>query len=193
MRQETVRNLYGTDYGFGLFKYKACDFCDDVFAETADIVVGDAWLPKYLHEGHSLVVTRSKLFDDIIASATISKELQTDCISKEEASASQDAGLRHRKNLISYRLYLEEKKGNWHPRKRHYSSNKFSLRNKLIQRLRILAREKSAEYYYDNMKRKDFALFKKRMNKYFFLYRSLYGHPLKRAFKLFFALINFIR
>ena len=23
VRQETVRNLYGTDYGFGLFKYKA--------------------------------------------------------------------------------------------------------------------------------------------------------------------------
>ena len=48
------------------FKYKACDFCDDVFAETADVVVGDAWIPKYLTQGNSLVVTRSSLFDSLI-------------------------------------------------------------------------------------------------------------------------------
>lgn len=35
--------LFGTDWGMGAFKYKSCDFCDDVFAETADMVLGDAW------------------------------------------------------------------------------------------------------------------------------------------------------
>lgn len=38
-----TNNLFGTDWSAGAFKYKACDFCDDVFAETADIVIGDAW------------------------------------------------------------------------------------------------------------------------------------------------------
>ncbi len=39
-------SIYGLNWGYGLFKYKACDFCDDVMGETADITIGDAWLPK---------------------------------------------------------------------------------------------------------------------------------------------------
>lgn len=41
--------------------YKACDFCDDVFAETADIALGDAWLPEYVQDGNgtNVVVTRN--------------------------------------------------------------------------------------------------------------------------------------
>ena len=30
-----------------MLKYKACDFCDDVFGEVADVVFGDAWVEKY--------------------------------------------------------------------------------------------------------------------------------------------------
>ena len=37
--------LFGSNWGLGFFKYKACDFCDDVVAETADVSLGDAWLP----------------------------------------------------------------------------------------------------------------------------------------------------
>ncbi len=34
----------------GFFKYKACDYCDDVFAETADICFGDAWIEPYVSD-----------------------------------------------------------------------------------------------------------------------------------------------
>ena len=49
-----VNELYGSNWGWGVFKYKACDFCDDVLAETADLTIGDAWLPRYMddHEGN---------------------------------------------------------------------------------------------------------------------------------------------
>jgi len=40
-------SLYGMDWGMGFFKYSACEFCDDVLAETADATVGDAWLPGH--------------------------------------------------------------------------------------------------------------------------------------------------
>ena len=44
--QRDVFDLDGTDgLGLGFFKYKACDYCDDVAGETADITLGDAWLP----------------------------------------------------------------------------------------------------------------------------------------------------
>ena len=113
----SVKQMFGTDYGFGLFKYKACDFCDDVIAETADVVVGDAWLPEYMDKGHSLVVTRTSLMDDIIRNYTQSGELITDEVSKDSVLISQDAS-RHRKDTISYRLYLELKSNKWFPTKK---------------------------------------------------------------------------
>ena len=186
----TVKQLFGTDYGFGLFKYKACDFCDDVFAETADVVVGDAWIPKYLNQGNSLLVTRSSLVDALIKRYTQKGELITDRITIDEAIASQDAGLRHRKDTISYRLYLEKKKKKWVPLKRSYSHNHFSIRTKLIQRLRILAREKSTEYYYHNLQTPNFRRFKAKVNYLFGIYKSLYGKVWLRPLKLLLALLN---
>ena len=47
-----TNQLFGADWGAGAFKYKACDFCDDVFAETADVVLGDAWLPEYVQDSY---------------------------------------------------------------------------------------------------------------------------------------------
>lgn len=62
-----THNLFGTDWGSGAFKYKACDFCDDVFAETADVVVGDAWLPKYVQDGKgtNILVVRNQAIQNL--------------------------------------------------------------------------------------------------------------------------------
>ncbi|MBK6959457.1 MAG: Coenzyme F420 hydrogenase/dehydrogenase, beta subunit C-terminal domain [Nitrosomonas sp.] len=46
----------GINWGMGLFKPKACDYCDDVFAETADIAVMDGWLPQYAINGRGIQV-----------------------------------------------------------------------------------------------------------------------------------------
>ena len=42
--------LRGQNWGLGYFKTLSSDFTDDVFNETADIVVGDAWLPDYTED-----------------------------------------------------------------------------------------------------------------------------------------------
>ena len=34
------------DWGMGIFKLGACDYCDDIVGETADISFGDAWLRR---------------------------------------------------------------------------------------------------------------------------------------------------
>jgi coenzyme F420 hydrogenase subunit beta len=39
VKMRSVGNMWGT----GLFKANACDFCDDVTTELADISLGDAW------------------------------------------------------------------------------------------------------------------------------------------------------
>jgi len=49
------------------FTPDACGFCDDVFAELADAVFMDAWLPPYVADarGHSIVLTRRRELDDV--------------------------------------------------------------------------------------------------------------------------------
>jgi len=34
----------------GFFKLNACNFCDDIFAELADVVFMDAWIDPYIYD-----------------------------------------------------------------------------------------------------------------------------------------------
>ncbi len=115
-----TNDLFGTDWGAGAFKYKACDFCDDVFAETADVVLGDAWLSQYVEDsaGTNILVTRNGDIHDLVSSARAEGRLLLDDLSLEDTSASQGGGLRHRQGAIGYRLFVEKEKGHWVPPKR---------------------------------------------------------------------------
>src|SRR5690606_28586708 len=66
-----VSQIYGTGYAAGFFKPKACDYCDDVLAETSDIAIGDAWLKKYVHDpkGTSLLVVRNADIEEVLKNA----------------------------------------------------------------------------------------------------------------------------
>ena len=61
------------DFGFifwhGLFSQKPCLSCQDIFAEKADIVFMDAWLPEYkeLAHGTSLFAVRNKNLLELFA------------------------------------------------------------------------------------------------------------------------------
>jgi len=48
----------------------ACDFCDDVFAECADAVFMDAWLPNYSSDwrGHSIMLIRNSDLSSLFSS-----------------------------------------------------------------------------------------------------------------------------
>lgn len=141
-----TNQLFGADWGAGAFKYKACDFCDDVFAETADVVLGDAWLPEYVQDsdGTNVVVTRSDDLQRLIINARSEGRLKLDDLSVEKAAQSQDAGLRHRKVSISYRLFLERNKGVWVPAKRTFPEKALKPRyERKKQRLRVKLRDLS--------------------------------------------------
>lgn len=51
----------GDAYNNAYFQLPGCFYCDDVFAETADAVFMDAWLPEYSKqpEGHNLLLIRN--------------------------------------------------------------------------------------------------------------------------------------
>ncbi|QPF75102.1 hypothetical protein G8A07_20740 [Roseateles sp. DAIF2] len=134
----------GANWGMGLFKPKACDFCDDVFAETADIAIMDAWLPKYVTDGlgTSLVVTRSAEINDILETARES-ELWAERVDEQSVMESQRGGLNHRRAGLRYRLALAA--GTAVPSKRVLPHKNFGVFFKLEQKLRERLRRKSRE------------------------------------------------
>lgn len=115
-----VEGLMGADWGQGLFKYKACEFCDDVLAETADAVVGDAWLPVYDvdHRGTNVVVVRDPRLLDLLERGQAEGRLHLDVLTADDVAASQAGGLRHRREGLAYRLHLMDRQSLWRPEKR---------------------------------------------------------------------------
>jgi Coenzyme F420-reducing hydrogenase, beta subunit len=139
-------SLYGGDWGLGFFKYKACDFCDDVVGETADVSVGDAWLPEYVADsrGTNVVVVRSRLIDKLLRESAQAGRLHLDEISEEKVSSSQAAGFRHRREGLPYRLKLQDDNGQWRPKKRIAAGERhLSPRQRKIYRLRMMLAEES--------------------------------------------------
>jgi coenzyme F420-reducing hydrogenase beta subunit len=112
--------LLGSNWGHGLFRYKACDFCDDVVAETADISIGDAWLPEFEvdSDGTNVIVVRSQRLNAVLREANAAKRIHIVPISAERAAASQAGGFRHRRDGLALRLYVADKEGQWRPKKR---------------------------------------------------------------------------
>ena len=141
----SVRNReIGASWAMGLFKPRACDFCDDVFAETADIAVMDAWLDRYVHDGKgtSLVVTRSNALQSLLEAGRESGELLLETVSEDDIIESQRGGLNHRRVGLRYRLFLDGQQ-NPVPRKRVHPSKQLDIWFKIEQRIRSAIREKS--------------------------------------------------
>jgi coenzyme F420-reducing hydrogenase beta subunit len=61
-KQVLWKDGIGSGYMNGYFQIPGCFYCDDVFAECADAVFMDAWLPEYVNDpkGTSLVLVREK-------------------------------------------------------------------------------------------------------------------------------------
>lgn len=101
--RENHRHL-AADWGMGLFKYEACEWCDDVTNETADISFGDAWIAPYAQDpqGANVAVIRSDGARQIVD--RYRKDLDATQISADDVARSQEAGLRHRREGLAYRL-----------------------------------------------------------------------------------------
>lgn len=129
-------HLADGDWGAGFFQNPACDFCDDVVAETADISFGDAWLEPYSSDGRgtNVVVVRSRALHAILRRGIRNGEIQLEPVDADFVIATQEAGLRHRRQGLAYRLTWRRR--GIRPRKRVAPSSDLPLRRKLIYRTR---------------------------------------------------------
>ena len=129
-------HLADGDWGAGFLQNPACDWCDDVVGETADISLGDAWVEPHSSDGRgtNVVVVRSKELREMIERARADGRLALEPVDAEFVVRTQAAGLRHRRDGLAYRL-------TWRrgivPRKRVQPSAELPLRRKLVYRLRF--------------------------------------------------------
>jgi coenzyme F420-reducing hydrogenase beta subunit len=141
-------HLVDGDWGSGFFQNPACDFCDDVVAETADISFGDAWVEPYSSDGRgtNVVVVRSPLLHDLLREAIDERRVALTPVDAEFVRETQAAGFRQRREGLSYRLAWRRR--GVRPRKRVEASRAhLRWRRKLIYRLRHHISRKSAALF----------------------------------------------
>lgn len=159
-----MSEIYGGNWGYGFFKYEACNYCDDVAAETADVAFGDAWLPEYITDsgGTNVVVVRTKAIDAIFRAGMSEGQIELEPITVARVVESQAAGLRDRREGLGYRLELKATEGEWAPRKRVPPSSSIPKTRKLVYDLRMEIARMSHDAF--NSKAVDaIAIFKSRM------------------------------
>ncbi len=174
---KTNREFYGHNWGHGFLKYAACDYCDDVLAETADIAVGDAWLPQYVKDdqGTNVIVVRNPVIANLIQKAKGEGRLYLEDLSPDEIARSQDAGLRHRREGLAYRLYLKDQSKQWRPVKRvEPGFRHLDAKTRRIQELRMNIAAVSHEAFLKARERNDFSVFKTEMDPLVAQYQSCY-------------------
>lgn len=147
---EGMQKAWRNDY----FKPNPCNFCDDVFAETADLVFMDAWLPEYRNDyrGCSLVLNRRDSLKGLLDSGLSSEELNLDCISVEKVVKSQRALLQEKRHGIQHRAYLCERDHRWVPKKRWPAKASNSYLDRHLWQLKDQARILSRVVWYQGDK-----------------------------------------
>lgn len=136
-----LRDMWGT----GMFKSNACDFCDDVTTELADISLGDAWINPYAQDGlgNSVIVTRSLLADELILEGIKNNHLSVEELSLEHFKMSQRSSFFHRQDALKYRVGLKKKNKKLTPQNRTRFYKTIPIYFKLVQSQRIVVRKKS--------------------------------------------------
>ena len=129
-------HLADGDWGAGFFQYPACNYCDDVVAETADIAFGDAWVEPYSSDGRgtNVVIVRSPELAAMVSRAIAHGRLALEPVGADFIADTQAAGLRQRREGLAYRLTW--RRPGVRPRKRVAASRNLPLKRKLIYRLR---------------------------------------------------------
>jgi len=185
--KETVcptREFLGANWGDNFFRYSACDYCDDVFAETADIVVGDAWLPEYEEDpkGTSVIAVRNSVIDALIRKAAAEKRLAFESSAPDRIAKSQAGGLRDRREGLAYRLYLKQSRKKWTPQKRvEPGKTGIPFSRRKIYQNRSTMGAASHVLWVTALQEGSFNVFEKGMHKMVARSKRYYSSPIKKC------------
>lgn len=148
IKMKSVGDMWGT----GLFKANACDYCDDVTTELADISLGDAWLSPFMFDGKgtNVIVTRSSLAEKVIRDGISSGKLQITELSLAKFIESQKGSFNHRHSGLPYRIKQATKNGFTVPSKRMDRCGTATFDFNIVQYYRMKVRKRSLETWKNN-------------------------------------------
>ncbi len=89
VERRVLMDMREQGWGHCRFQLGACYRCDDALAETADVVLMDAWLPDYRSSpaGHSIVLTRDRELSEILSTAPSLKPIAIDDVVRSQLGA----------------------------------------------------------------------------------------------------------
>lgn len=181
-----MASVNGRDWGEGMFKNPACEYCDDVLAECADVVIGDAWLPNYVKDplGTNVVVTRHKHLHAVIQAGADSGAVVVGPADVDAVIRSQSSGLRHRREGLAHRLARKVQRGEWAPVKRVAPALAPTRYRRAIYDSRLKIAETSAAMYGDlRQAGQPLAEFEKRIAPLLSQYRKAIRREARGGFK----------
>jgi coenzyme F420-reducing hydrogenase beta subunit len=136
VRSEDWWHLVDGDWGAGFFQNAACDVCDDVVGETADISFGDAWIDPYQEDGRgtNVVIVRDKALHKILLDGMGDDRVALLPADANTVVRTQAAGFRQRREGLAYRLI--RRRTGIKPLKRIRPAGGLSLRRRAVYALR---------------------------------------------------------
>ena len=158
----TSGNIYwsggmGWLWGHDCFKLNACNFCDDITAEVADIAFGDAVARPYCYgtAGTSFAIVRSAFVHDWLLGGRSRGEVVADRVPLNAILERQHVVVLQKRDDLAQRLYLARRKGGgsyipvkrFAPRRR--SSPRLNWDMALRDRMRVVRRRGDEEHRHD--------------------------------------------
>lgn len=180
IKDRPMAEIFGNNWGYGFFKYEACNTCDDVTAETADVAFGDAWMPGFTEDsmGANVVVVRQPWIGSLLADGARAGRIKLNELTAEAVAGSQAAGLRDRREGLAYRLARLDAAGRWRPRKRIAPSKALPSRRKRIYELRKKISQATHVAFQQARESGDIATFEARLRPLTTAYDALYRPPM---------------
>lgn len=137
-------SLLGVNWGHAVFQLDACNYCDDIYAETADFVLGDAWIPRYESDwrGTNVVLSRRPELDALLADGLRDGSVVLDKIDESAALGAQAGNFRHRHQGLAIRLADDDAAGRKRPTKRVAASYEVApaRRQNVVRQRRALSK-----------------------------------------------------
>lgn len=167
----------------GFFQVNACNYCDDVFAEVADAVFMDAWLPQYTIDtrGHSLMVIRHPDLVPLFSEGVQTGRCHIEPISLQAVIDSQKGVINNKRKLLAARLYAADLHGRKRPNKR-FPPDKDSYRRHRSTLKAHLAVQQSSKALWPTLGTKSIATF--RLYMLWPCLPLLWNHTVARACRL---------
>jgi coenzyme F420-reducing hydrogenase beta subunit len=124
-KQGKERRIYQNEgvseaWGNRWFTPNACNYCDDIFAECADVTFMDAWLPKYSSDprGTNIDIVRTVRVNELLRDGIESGDINVNNIVIDEVIQSQEGLIAQKRKFLGHRLYRAHMLGLELPMKR---------------------------------------------------------------------------